>query len=292
MIYEFDFNNVDPIVQTNQQFDPKDANGNLQRRPTIIQRAKDLAEAAPHDDIWFEHQNVDLSDEVREILPIGYRTMDRGVKNYFAGIPVPTKDGVRIMQVRVSGGDKPYLIWAQDLRLGRVTLPVMAIRRLDDEHNPNKFSPAHYHNMSRRFLDQDCSRIALAYRPISSYVNYTLSVWAEHKRDLEYINYQIRRRFHPVAEFLIEDEHLRGSVFMKYNGQTVAIDDEVPADQRANKRYDYNITIEAWMPLPERVVPAILGTVTSLREGTGRITGGLLDTISGKRDLSVIHIRR
>jgi hypothetical protein len=293
-IYSFDFSDTNPIKLTNQQFDPKDQHGRPEPKPAQFQRFED---AKPRDDIWFERQNVNIAQEVHEILPQGYRTMDRGLKNYFSGIPIPTKDGLRIMQVRISGGDKPYLIWAQDLRHGRVQLPVMSIRRENDEHHSMKFSPAHFHYMAKRFLDQECSRIALAFRPVPSLISYTISVWAEHKRDLEYANYQIRRRFMPVAEFLVEDEHLRGSVFLKYNGMTVAIDDEVPPDQRANKRYDYSLTMEGWMPLPERVVPAILGKVTTLKEGviksqTGAFSGSVLDTITGKSDLPLVQIRR
>jgi hypothetical protein len=293
-IYDFEFNNdAVPVKWTNQQFDPKNRHG-LEQKPAIHQRVED---PRPRDDIFFERQNVNIAEEVHEILPQGHRTMDRGLKNYFSGIPVPTKDGVRIMGVRISGGDKPYLIWAQDLRYGRVTLPIMAIRRESDEFHFMKFSPAHHHYIAKRFIDQECSRIALTYRPVPSLINYTLSVWAEHKRDLEYVNYQVRRRFNPVAEFLVEDEHLRGSVFLKYNGTTMAIDDDIPAEQRQNKRYDYSITMEGWMPLPEKIVPSILGTVTSLREGRGVLStpgigvGDLLETVSGKSDLPLVQIR-
>jgi hypothetical protein len=292
-IYDFDFARMSPKAWTDQRFSPKDGKGRPEKRLAIAQRAEVGYEAKPKEDIWFERQNVDIAQEVHEILPQGYRTMDRGMKNYFSGMPVPTKDGLRLLQVRLSGGDKPYLIWAQDLKVGRVKLPVMAIRRENDEHYPMKFSPAHGHWMAKRYLDSECSRIALSYRPVSALIGYTLSVWAEHKRDLEYINYQLRRRFHPVAEFMVEDEHLRGSVFIKYNGMTVAVDDEVPADQRSNKRYDYNLQIEGWMPLPEKVVPSILGQVTSLREGVGRLnTGELLETFSGKSDLPLVQIKR
>jgi len=287
-IHDFNFqHNGTPQRETDQRLDPRDGKERPEQRPAILQRGDLGKEALPRDDIWFERQNVDVSQEVREILPVGYRTMDRGLKNYFAGMPVPTRDGTRIMQVRVAGGDRPYLVWAQDLRLGRVTLPVMSIKRVDDAHNPEKFSPAHFHWMSRRFLDSDCSRIALAFRPVAALVNYTLSVWGEHKRDLEYVNYQVRRRFHPAAEFMVEDEHLRGSVFLKYNGETVAVDDEVPADQRANKRMDFSVSMEAWLPLPEKVVPSILGTVTSLKE----TSGALLETVSGRSDLPVVSVR-
>lgn len=241
--------------------------------------------------IWFEDQNINKAEEVREILPQGFRTMDRGIKNYFAGIRVPTKDGVRLMQVRVSGGDKPYLIWAQDLKRGRVNLPVMSIKREGEEQFMEKFSPAHYHYFQKRFIDSDMTRIALSYRPIPVKINYALSVWAEHKRDLEYITYQVRSRFHPIAEFLVEDEYLRFSIIMHYNGMTPAVDDEIPPDQRANKRYDFSIQVEGYLPLPEKVVPSILGRVTSFRDGSIMNYGDVLQNIHGKMVLSSVQVR-
>ena len=286
------FDNVEnPRKMVDQQFAPRSPNLDEQPRPnqTTLPVAID---AKPSDDILFERMNINVAEEVREILPQGYRTMDRGIKNYFSGIQVPTKDGSRIMQVRITGGDKPYLIWAQDLKRGRVYLPVMAIKRSDDAHYESKFSPAYYHYMSKRYLDPSGTRIALAYRPVPSLINYTLSIWAEHKRDLEYIFYQIRTRFNPCAEFFAEDEHLRGSVFMKYNGMTVASDDEVPADQRQNKRYDITIVMEGWIPLPEKIVPSIVGRVASFKEGIAKIPKGeVLDVILGKQILNTAQIK-
>jgi len=291
-IHEFEFDNgLDPLKLTNMQFDAKDRDGQPVEALAIAQRP--LQDVASKTTIFFEDQNINKSEEVHEILPPGYRTMDRGLKNYFSGIKVPTKDDYRIMGVRVSGGDKPYLVWAPDLKRGRVTLPLMAIRRENDEHNPQKYSPAHTHYMAKRFLDTEGTKIALTYRPVPALINYSLSVWAEHKRDLEYIHYQIRTRFNPAAEFLVEDEYIRGSVFLRYNGMNSSIDDEMPADQRSNKRYDYSITMEGWLPLPEKVVPSILGRVVTLKEQVSGSAAGLtLETVLSQKDLPVIQTRR
>jgi hypothetical protein len=292
-VYQFEYDDgANPVKVTDQRFTPKDRDG----EPIVRTLISPIPQppVAKREDILFENQNVNTSFDINEFLPQGYRTMDRGIKNYFSGIPVPTKDGYRIMEVRISGGDKPYLIWAQDLVRGRVQLPIMSIKREGDEHYPPKFSPAHTHYMSKRFVDTEGTKVALAYRPISSLINYSLSVWAEHKRDLEFIHYQIRTRFNPVAEFMVEDEHLRGSVFLKYNGMTVAVDDELPADQRANKRYEYAISMEGWMPLPEKIVSTILGRVFTLREQANPEygIGEVLDTVQGKSELSSVQIRR
>lgn len=266
-IYNFEFDDGNnPLKLTDQRRDPKNEEG-VEPRP-LINPAPLAQDAPPRDDIWFPRENVNIAEEIHEFVAPGYRTMDRGLKNYFSGLQVPTKDGVKLMGVRIAGGDKPYLIWAQDLRLGRVTLPVMAITRQSDDDNPMKFSPAHTHYMTKRFLDTEGSRIALTYRPVPALINYSLSVWAESKTDLEYILYQVRTRFNPIAEYFVEDEHLRQAVQLRYNGFTDAVDNEVPAEQRANKRYDYAITMEGWLPLPEKHVPSVLGRVVSFKEST------------------------
>jgi len=284
-IYPFDFNtssNARNLKST--QFDALQGDGVAERRPIIPQKLK--AELK-RDDIFFENINVNTAEEVREILPQGYKTMDRGIKNYFSGIRIPTVDGIKLLGVRVSGGDKPYLTWAQDLRRGRVTLPVMAIRRESDEFFPEKFSPAHYHWFSKRFLDQDMTRMVLTYRPIPCKISYTVSIWAEFKRDLEYALYQIRSRFHPIAEFDVEDEYSRMSLILHYNGMTTAVDDETPADQRANKRYDISLQMEGYLPLPEKVVPSILGRVLTLKDGSEKYYGSTFDTVLGKSDYPI-----
>jgi len=284
-IHDFDFADVNPM-KWNQTFSPKTFEGLPEGDPVMPQRPLVGMENESRTDIFFERMNVDISQEVFEILPAGFKTMDRGIKNFFSNWPVPTRSGLRMMQVRLTGGDKPYLTWAQDLRRGRIFLPVMAIKRESSEFNPNKFSPEGHH-MGRRYLGSDNSRVALVYRPVPALLNYTCSVWVEHKVDLETINYQFLRRFNPTAEFLVEDEHLKGSVFLRYEGTTYSSDDEVPPDQRQNKRADYRIIAEGWLPLPEKRVPTILGHVTSLREGVSTYGGNLLDTVVG-RDVTPI----
>jgi len=283
-LYAFDFNHSDARKLQTTQLQPLQQDGSIERRPAIAQAFKT---SIKKDDIWFEKQNINFVEEVRDILPQGYKTMDRGIKNYFSGIRVPTKDGLKMMGVRISGGDKPYLVWAQDLRRGRMVLPIMSIKRDNEEFFVEKFSPAHYHYFGKRFLDQDCTRIALSYRPIPCKITYTLSLWAEFKRDLEYILYQIRSRFHPIAEFKIEYEHNRMSLILHYNGMTTAFDDEVPADQRANKRYDVSLMMEGYLPLPEKVVPSILGRVVTMKDGGALHYGDVLQNMQGKLNYSM-----
>jgi len=291
-VYKFDYDDgQNPQKMVDQRSLPRDSQGERTIPRSIAQFP--IRDTAPRDDIWFERQNVNLAEEIHESLTPGYRAMDRGIKNYFSGMQVPTKDGSRIMQVRVSGGDKPYLIWAQDLKRGRVSLPVMSIKRESDEFFFPKFSPAHFHHMARRYLDSQATRMELIFRPVPTLINYSLSVWGEHKRDIEYIQYQFKIRFNPAAEFYVEDEHIRGTVFMKCTGMTNAVDDDVPADQRANKRYDFAVTMEGWLPLPTKVVPTILGRVLTLKEriGSEEAYGSFLENVLGKQDAPVINVR-
>jgi len=68
--------------------------------------------------------NTTVDQDIRSILPVGFATMDRGIKHYFSGalpgappaIRIPTKDGMKELTVRLAGGDKTILIYKQDLQ--------------------------------------------------------------------------------------------------------------------------------------------------------------------------------
>jgi hypothetical protein len=281
MIHNFDFkDNVNPKKQDIQQFNPVNGDGLPELVPQVAQLPFAPLQGENTARILYDNTNIDFSSEVREILPQGFRTTDRGIKNYFSGIRVPTKDDIKIMQVRISGGDKPYLIWAQDITRGRITLPVMSIKRESGEHFIEKWSPANYHYFTKRFADAECSKIILSYRPIPVKISYSLSVWAEHKRDLEYIQFQILSRFNPLAEFKVEDEYMRATIILHYEGTTISVDDEVPADQRANKRHDYKVLCESYLPLATRIVPSILGRAIVLKDGEKSFGGEVLQVVS------------
>lgn len=259
-------------------FDPKknDFGVKPERAPSIDQ---DVLEPRKHKDA-LDHltdtTNLD-SEESSSLLPTGFETMDRGVKEWLTGIRVPTRDGVRDMQVRIAGGDKSFLVWKQDLVAHRVKLPVCSVNRTSWKMHPEKFSPP-IHHMRRRF-DKTSDKMILTFRPSPRLIDYTLSIWAERKRDIEYILGQIEPRFNPIAEFFIEDEYLGGSVQVIYNGATNTSDVDIGAKELAKVRYDINITIEGWIPLPnEKVVSTVLGRVQTLKEEGGPI----LDTTNGK----------
>jgi hypothetical protein len=207
---------------------------------------------------------------LEEFLTPGFRALDDAVKQYFSGIRVPTKDNYRFMRVKISGGDKSILIWADDLAEGRVRLPVASISRDSFDSNQDKFSPV-YHSMGFRYLNAAGTLAMKYFRPVPFLVKYSMTVWTESKRDAEYVSHQVLTRFHPIAEFRMNDGHLSGNVQLRYDGGSDASDKEMGYDQQANKRYEFGFTAEAWLPLPTKIVPTVRGTVSTISERSGSI---------------------
>jgi hypothetical protein len=217
---------------------------------------------------------TDPSD-IEEFLIPGFRSLDEAMKTYWSGIRIPTKDSYRFLRVKIAGGDKSLMVWNDELANGRARLPVGALNRTKWEFNKDKYSPA-YLPMAIRFTSKRGDRAALVYRPVPFLVSYSFAVWAAHKRDAEYASFQIVTRFHPLAEFRMSDGHLQGNVQLRFGGSTDSSDKEVVHDQQANVKYEFSMTAEAWLPLPERIVPTVMGHVTVAKETTGNI---LLQTL-------------
>jgi hypothetical protein len=207
---------------------------------------------------WEEHR-VDSSDVEGFISP-GFRYLDSAMKNYWADIRVPTKDAYRFIRTKIAGMSRSLQIWNEEMKHGRVKLPVISISRTGQDFNYEKFTPPYY-PLRRRYVNRAKTRVALAYRPVPYFVEYTLNIWAEHKRDAEYISYQILTRFNSLAELTVSDEHSYGNVQMKFKSSTDASDKEATAEQYAKVKYEVAYTAEAWLSLPEKVMPTIVGLV-------------------------------
>lgn len=208
--------------------------------------------------------------DVEEFLIPGFRSLDDAMKQYWSGIRVPTKDSYRFMRVKIAGGDKSLLIWADDLKEGRARLPLATISRERHEFNAEKFSPP-YRHLGYRYLNTGKSLVAQYKRPVPYNVDYTVTIWAERKRDAEYIQYQALTRFNPLAEFRMSDGRIQGNIQMKFGGSTDASEKETGFDQHANVRYEFSFTAEAWLPLPETITPVVRGQVTTFNEKIGSI---------------------
>lgn len=204
-------------------------------------------------------------DYAEEFLIPGFWALDEAMKTYWSGLRVPTKDSYRFMRVKVAGGDKSILIWRDQLQNGRVRFPVASLNRGGHEFNKEKFSPPIL-TMQRRYTSSRMDRVALVRRPVPFLVKYTLTVWSAWKRDADYILYQVLTRFNPLAEFVMSDGHIRGSVQLRFEGSSDVSEKEVGFDQKAKVRYEFSMTAEAWLPLPEIVVPTILGRVSMVRD--------------------------
>jgi len=266
MLYDFDFR-----ARTNQ---PPGAPEHAPQYSPLIR----LPDLTGRSTIAYDKINVGVED-VRNILPIGFQTTDAAIKEWLSDITVPTKDGVKKMAVRIPRGDRSILVWQQDLKEGRIGLPVMSVHRGSATFHAEKFSPP-YWRIRKRFADKPGSRLSLTYRPRQFLVEYQLSYWTEHKQDAEYILYQILTRFDPLAEIHIADAFLQGNLIMKLGGYTDSSEIEAGRDRIAKVRYDISMTAEAWLPLPEKLVPAILGKVHTIQDETGEVIQARLGHVS------------
>lgn len=208
-------------------------------------------------------------DYVEEFSMPGFRALDSAMKKYWSGLRIPTKDSFRMVRVKIAGGDKSLMVWNDDLREGRVKLPVVSINRLSYKFHKENYSPP-YLSMGRRYTSNRLDRVAKIKRPIPYLVEYEFIVWTEFKREAEYLLYQISTRFNPLATFWMYDEHLEGVVTLHLDGMTDASDKEAPADEKAKIRHEYKMTAEAWLPLPETIVPTIMGRVAAIGEVDGQ----------------------
>lgn len=249
-VYRFEFPPSNPIV--NQEITPD------------IGPLADQSRLEENDEILYDQTNANSPEDVRSTLVMGFATMDNGVKQWLSDVRVPTGDGHRFMNVRIAGGDKTFLIWSQDFRTGRIKLPVCSINRGTVRFNEQKYSPP-VHPIARRY-NAEKTRVTKTFRPWPCLIDYDLSIWSERKRDAEYIIYQILTRMNPLAEFVVEDDYIRGNVQVRFGDYTDNSDIDIAGDERAKVRYDVNITIEGWLPLPEQTVPTVLGRVGEVKD--------------------------
>jgi len=260
-----------PIHQFNFEPRKKNSAGQVSEpNPSIPQNLPGYPDLSKDTSITYDPTNKDTPTDVRTILPVGFKSIDEGVKNAFKGMLIPTKDDEREMEVRVAGGDKTFLIWKQDLLANRIKLPVMSINRTGWRWDATRFSPP-YIEMTRRFANRDGSRVAKIYRPWPCMVDYAFSIWAERKRDAEYAHFQIVTRFHPLIEIQVAFPTLRGNIRGKIGEITDNSDIDIGAEELAKVRYDINSTWECFLPLPEQVVPTILGRVGIYADSSGEI---------------------
>ena len=241
--------------------------------PSVTQEQPDALRQVSHAQggrLYYDSPLQAVPGDVEEFLIPGFRSLDAAMRKYWSGIRVPTKDAYRFMRVKIAGGDRSLMVWADDLRGGRARLPVAALDRMGHEFNPEKYSPSTL-PMAIKYPTRRGDLAVLVYRPLPYLVDYKMYIWGERKRDVDYILYQVLTKFSPLAEFWMSDGKIQGTVVVKFGGSTDASDKEVGADQHANVRYEVSMSVEAWLPLPEKVVPTVLGRAAVLKERVGSI---------------------
>lgn len=218
---------------------------------------------------------VDPTD-VEDFLIPGFHALDGAMKMYWSGMRVPTRDAYRFCRMKVAGGDKSLLIWRDDIVNGRVRLPVASLNRTKIEFNKDRFSPP-YLSMAMKYPNRRGDRVLLVYRPTPWLVEYQMSLWTEHKRDAEFVKFQVLTRFNPLAVFRMSDGHLQGDITLRFGGAADQSEKEAPADQGRLVKYDFTMTAEAWLPLPERLLPTVLGHVVSVKDPNGDVIQSIMN---------------
>ena len=260
-VHEFTPNVLEQVVTSRLTPGPE-LNPQIEQYPVAVAQTSDVQGGRTR--IYGEPLGTQ-QEFVQEFLMPGFHALDEAMKTYWSGIRIPTKDSYRFMRVKIAGGDKSILIWRDQLKDGRVKFPVASLNRGSHEFNPYKFSSPVL-TMTRRYTSNRMDRVALVRRPVPFLVKYTLTVWASWKRDADNALHQILTRFNPLAEFVMSDQHLQGSVQLRFEGSSDTSEKEAGFDQKAKTRYEFSMTAEAWLPLPELIVPTILGHVNVVRE--------------------------
>lgn len=225
------------------------------------------------DDFHYNGLNVDdtintaFQEEVREVLVPGFKLMDRGIKNYFSGIRIPVNKGTeqyRMLNVKISGADESTFYADKSIIGGRLQPPYLAITRTGETPDPSRFTPAHL-PFRRRHLNNG-KRMELIYRPVPYLIDYTLDIWGEHKHDVEHALYVISSRFNPIASYYLDEQHVTYEVVLKSISHTDQSDLEPEAGTHAEIRKSITVQMEAWLPLPTKIVPTILAKPISIKE--------------------------
>ncbi len=209
------------------------------------------------------------SAHLREDVPVAFYGLERSLKHYFSDIPVPAKDHVRFMRVRISGGKRSVLLHTQGQKEGKSILPIAALSGGKEfEFNQEKYSLPYY-PMAIRNLNNCRTKVAKIFRPTPILVNYTLTIVAESKRDMGIIQTHLLRRFNPYAELMVDDGRISGAVQLYFKGANTTTELEVPFDQDGINTWELSFQADTWIPLPEMVVPTVRGVVSVWRESCG-----------------------
>lgn len=223
--------------------------------------------------------NIDINfvEEVKEVFVPGFKLMDRGIKNYFSGIRIPLGKGNEeyiLMPVRISGADQDVLVYAdKNIRGGRLTLPFLSISRTGENFDPKRYSPPIL--PVYRHIHCNGKKSESVYRPVPYLIDYSLEIISEHKADAEYALFAIVSKLNPIGSYFLEEKSMGISheVIIHPRGSTDNSDLESDGSQRTYIKKSITIQMEGWLPVPTKVVPNILTTPVTVREGVQSVSG-------------------
>jgi len=208
---------------------------------------------------------------VRNVIVKGFYDLDAGMKQWLGGIKIPVYDSYKAVAVHVVSHDRSVLSWAQEFFNGRVSLPVISIKRESWEFGRDRWIPP-YLPMWREFTDGSRRRMRLVYHPIPFDVSYEMNIWSEFKHDAEYISSDVTRRCCPMGMFVVEDEYITQNVRVTVNSVSDSSDVDIDAKTKPKINYSISMKVEYSIPIHEKVVPTVLGKVISLKESDTRTT--------------------
>lgn len=250
----------------------------MPHHPAFVEQVQDISirpEKVPNltdkPVVMDDDENNYAPEMVREVVTKGFYVLDEGMKNWLSGIRIPVKDTYKIASTHVVTQDRTILSWAQEFFNGRVSLPVISIKRDSWNFNQDWFRPP-YIPLNRRPTDESGKKYRLVYMPIPFKVDYTISAWSEYKQDAEYIQSNITKRCSPMGMFTTQDEYIHQYARVMLSGVNDGSDIDVGAKEKPKVVYNINLTVEYGIPVNEKIVPTVLGKVVSLKERDTRET--------------------
>lgn len=282
-IYKF---NSQVVLQSN----PAVVNGvDLQRKPLVDMSVYEGVRTEPKPRL-INDQNIDHTEGHLNTLEPEFLHVDRAMLNYFSNLECPSKDGLRTMKVkvRIAGGDKSILIWERELQEGskRVQLPVISINRGGMTPNKNKQHPT---GMAASWaLINNGKEARLNFAPHAWAIEYTITIWANQKTDVEHIIRQITDRFDHAQQdrVRLETENHVGQGIIEMKNISYNADLEGGSETQPKVRYDITFSIEAWVPRKTVSVPTILGEVISMKE----LNGNFLELFGSSANVNPFNI--
>lgn len=209
-------------------------------------------------DILTGNQMWTAPSDIHDFTEPALRPLEESLKMFFSGIRVPYKDGYRMLRMRIANPQRSLSVWRDELLDGRATIPVGAIVRGGFDYDRTRYAPP-YHPMAYRYNNRSGTSVSMIYKPTPINVTYSLSVMTESKTDEGHCMTSIMRRFQSgIAEFIVNSAYSQWVARANYTGSDTQTEQRVDDGAKSFVVTVYKMSVEAWLPLPERSVPTAL----------------------------------